>query len=152
MESVIKKSSNHKRIFEFIQKIIITEEINFISLKGINTMLNFYSIENIENRFNKNGTLFYDLFWGKTFIGFAEFEKNHLVSLYIDKLYRSKNIGRKLLNYYIDKNTVYNSITVFSSPKSIAFYIKMGFEQESINCLDNYGILHMPMVKKLNII
>ena len=139
---------NIENISVLMNRIIINEEIYTTSIKGMQTLLNFYSIEQITDRFNTPKNVFFHFELNNIIVGFAELENNHLVSLFIDKNMRNKGIGKEFIQFITNESQLYSEITVFASPTSIDFYTKNGFSQQSVNCKENYGLLYMPMILK----
>ncbi len=131
-----------------MRTIILNEEVKTTSAEGMRTLLKFYNNEEIKERLSNPDNVFYKLVFNKIIIGFAELDNNHLVSLFIERNFRNKGIGKTYIQYITNNLLINSEITVFASLTSIEFYLKNGFVQQSLNCKENYGILYMPMVLK----
>lgn len=150
MELRFLRANDFAKISNLALKILLTEESSIYSIFGLKTMLNFFSEEQILKRSLEESTSFYEFYSNDQFVGFGEFSSSHLVSLYIDKNFRKQQIGSKFMDYIIFNDFSYDKMTVYSSPRSIEFYSKCGFVQQSINCIINNDVMYMPMVKFLS--
>ena len=86
-------------------------------------------------------------------IAFMGIEENKLEMLFIKNSERRKGIGKKLLNYGIEKYGV-NKVTVNEdNPQAKGFYEHMGFKVYKRNELDdqgnNYPVLYMKLENNL---
>ena len=104
-------------------------------------------IEDIEDHLNNRGSVYFVAEYDKNVIGILEFENGSLkrtmhagmFTIYIDKSYRDKSIGKIMINELIswaEKNPVIEKITlnVFSTNlRAINLYKKCGFILEG-NC------------------
>lgn len=86
-------------------------------------------------------------------IAFMGIEENKLEMLFIKNSERRKGIGKKLLNYGIEKYGV-NKVTVNDdNPQAKGFYEHMGFKVYKRNELDdqgnNYPVLYMKLENNL---
>lgn len=86
-------------------------------------------------------------------IAFMGIEENKLEMLFIKNSGRRKGIGKKLLNYGIEKYGV-NKVTVNDdNPQAKGFYEHMGFKVYKRNELDdqgnNYPVLYMKLENNL---
>ena len=86
-------------------------------------------------------------------IAFMGIEENKLEMLFIKDSERRKGIGKKLLNYGIEKYGV-NKVTVNDdNPQAKCFYEHMGFKVYKRNELDdqgnNYPVLYMKLENNL---
>ncbi len=151
MNVILKMEEIHiEKIVQLMTKILVVENTHFMSNKGLTTLFQFYSNDAIRKRMKEKNTKFYVfLSKNKNVMGFGEIENNHLVSLYLNEEARGYGMGSHFLNYIITNEIIKTNITVQSSPLSISFYKKNGFISQSVNCIEKYGILYMPMVKKL---
>ena len=94
----------------------------------------------------------YELESSQKIIGYIIFEPNgHIISIAVDKLYRRKRIGTKLMNVVLNRYNGKGIVEVRESNKIAKnFYKKLGFVQ--VDVLKNYyqdenGVI---MVKKSN--
>lgn len=139
--------TNVDEVSELVFEIIAKENVAFTSKKGMDTLFRFYSVKSILKRLRDKSNSFYLLrSMDRSFAGFGEFEGRHLVSLYIKQDKRNEGLGTRFISY-ASKEKQGETLTVYSSPISIEFYKKCGFVQDSINCIEKYGILYMPMVR-----
>jgi len=145
------KENNIQIASELVLSILHAEFINIFSNKGMNTLIDFYSIEKIKDRIKEEDTIFYQ-FINKEgfFMGVAEMENNHIVTLFIDNSYRNQKIATIFFYYLIENKLVKDTISVYATPITINFYKKHGFEPKSVNLKEEHGIVFMPMIKNLN--
>ena len=84
-------------------------------------------------------------------IAFMGIEKNKLEMLFIKNSKRGKGLGKKLLNFGIEKYNVNKLAVNEQNPEAKGFYEHMGFKVYKRNELDDQGnpypVLHMRLEK-----
>lgn len=85
-------------------------------------------------------------------IAFMGLHKNNIEMLFIDDKYRGKGIGKKLINYAVNKHAVDKVTVNKQNQQAIGFYEKMGFAVFRETPVDEQGrpypLLYMALQKK----
>jgi GNAT superfamily N-acetyltransferase len=121
------------------------------SEEGNNAFKESITLQNILNRINAKSSYFFVAKYGNEIIGMIGTKnKNHISLFFVKKEFQGKGIGKKLLEYYLDKIKKENIeiITVHSSIYAEKIYSKLGFKKTG-EIEEKNGIKYIPMEYKL---
>lgn len=156
MDSRIKyrrmKHGDEARVSEFISAVFDQYVAPGFSQKGIDEFMKYIEPDAMENQLKGNHVAFIAAF-GTEIIGVIEIrDRGHVALFFVDGRFQRMGIGKKLLQkalkFCIDKDPIFQEITVNASPNSITAYEKMGFEPTDVEQCVN-GIRFVPMVLRL---